>query len=292
MTGPAAPAALPRHEHLPAPPVSRRADIPPVTRPQPHPPGARRTVQARELHSTAGRHVGIDRQRAGPYDGHGRQHPPWIPSRVRPKRGEKGSLTFQWTGPLNPRPAGAAGAGITAKEHGRTPADDAQEIRPSTSGRPDIRSQELGPQRRLRTRRRRYHPWPGYHRVQPGTSRPSLLNWRSRDHGVAAAGSVASRQIQGARRAHHRASWSAGPARRREGRPAGRVRLGHRCSARILAHERPARPGVLELTPPSVRHKYSSGNGYGRTACRGTGRRLVTQPPVGPGVYPMAVIGW
>ena len=59
--------------------------------------------------------------------------PPWIPSRVRPKRGEKGSLTFQWTGPLNPRPAGAAGAGIIAKEHGRTPADDAQEIRPSTA---------------------------------------------------------------------------------------------------------------------------------------------------------------
>jgi hypothetical protein len=31
-------------------------------------------------------------------------------------------------------------------------------------------------QRRLRTRRRRYHPLPGHHRVQPGTSRLSLLN--------------------------------------------------------------------------------------------------------------------
>ncbi len=70
MTDPAQPAALPRHEHLPAPP--RRPDIPPVTRPQPHPPGARRALQPREHHIAAGRHVGIDRQRAGPYDGHGR----------------------------------------------------------------------------------------------------------------------------------------------------------------------------------------------------------------------------
>ena len=46
------------------------------------------------------------------------------------ERGEKGSLTFRWTTKSSPRRA--AGAGIIAKEHGRTPADDAQEIRPST----------------------------------------------------------------------------------------------------------------------------------------------------------------
>ena len=32
-----------------------------------------------------------------------------------------------------------------------------------------LRSQELGPQRRLRTRRRWHHPRPGHHRIQPDT---------------------------------------------------------------------------------------------------------------------------
>jgi len=41
--------------------------------------------------------------------------------------------------------------------------------------REHLRSQELGPQRRPRTRRRRYHPRPSHHRLQPHTSRPSLL---------------------------------------------------------------------------------------------------------------------
>ncbi len=72
MTHPARPAALARHEDPPAPPGC--ADMPPVTRPQHHRPAARRAVQARELHLTAGHHAGIDRQRARPYDGHRRQH--------------------------------------------------------------------------------------------------------------------------------------------------------------------------------------------------------------------------
>lgn len=42
------------------------------------------------------------------------------------------------------------------------------------------------------------------------------------------------------------------------------------------------RAGVTELAPPSVRHDYASGNGYGRTACQAarvsdgiTGQRIV-----------------
>src|SRR5260370_35691247 len=79
----------------------------------------------------AGRDVGTDRQRAGPYDGHGRCHrlgslPASVPNEARRDPSRSG-------GPLNPGPAGAAGGSIIAKEHGRTPAGDAQEIRPSTA---------------------------------------------------------------------------------------------------------------------------------------------------------------
>ncbi len=130
MTHPARPAALPRHEDPPAPP--RCADMPPVTRPQHHRPAARRAVQARELHITAGHHVGIDRQRARPYDGHRRQHrhgslPASVANEARRDPSRSG-------GPPNPRPAVATGGGIIAKEHGRTAAGDAQEVRPSTTG--------------------------------------------------------------------------------------------------------------------------------------------------------------
>ena len=48
------------------------ADMPPVTRPEHQRPGARRAVRPRDLHLPASRHVRIDRQRARPYDGHGR----------------------------------------------------------------------------------------------------------------------------------------------------------------------------------------------------------------------------
>src|SRR5260370_18141149 len=94
----------------------------------------------------AGRDVGTDRQRAGPYDGHGRCHrlgslPASVPNEARRDPSRSG-------GPLNPRPAGATGGSIIAKEHGRTPAGDAQEIRPSTGGGQD-RDGPLGAEGKL-----------------------------------------------------------------------------------------------------------------------------------------------
>ena len=66
----ATPAAQPRHKDLPA--AARRPDMPPVTRPEHQRPGARRAVRTGELHVTPGRHISTGRQRARPYDGHGR----------------------------------------------------------------------------------------------------------------------------------------------------------------------------------------------------------------------------
>jgi len=56
---------------------------------------ARRTIRSRELDVSAASHVGVDGQRAGPYDGHG-VTPPWTPFCVQGQmsRGE-GSLAFR-----------------------------------------------------------------------------------------------------------------------------------------------------------------------------------------------------
>jgi hypothetical protein len=43
-----------------------------VSRPERHRTRARRTIRSRELDVSAASHVGVDGQRAGPYDGHGR----------------------------------------------------------------------------------------------------------------------------------------------------------------------------------------------------------------------------
>ena len=45
-----------------------------VARPEHHRPEARRAIGPRDLDVLAGRRVGVDRQRAGPYDGHRWQH--------------------------------------------------------------------------------------------------------------------------------------------------------------------------------------------------------------------------
>jgi hypothetical protein len=57
-------------------------------------PGARRARRTGELHLPPSRHVRIDRQRAGPYHGHGRHRLGSLP-RPWPNEGEEGSLTFQ-----------------------------------------------------------------------------------------------------------------------------------------------------------------------------------------------------
>lgn len=70
MTHPAGPAPDPGHEDPQADaPVP---DIPPVARPEHHRDSARRAVRTRELHLPAGRRIHTSRQRARPYDGHGR----------------------------------------------------------------------------------------------------------------------------------------------------------------------------------------------------------------------------
>src|SRR6266852_2362662 len=53
----------------------------------------------------------------------------------RPSQTRREGIPHRSGGPLNPGPVGAAGGSIIAKEHGRTPAGDAQEVRPSTEAR-------------------------------------------------------------------------------------------------------------------------------------------------------------
>ena len=92
MAHPARAAAHPGHEDLPA--AARRPDMPPVTGPEHQRPGARRADRARDLHLAASCHISIDRQRARPYDGHGRLTASGSLLAVGAKRGEKGSFTF------------------------------------------------------------------------------------------------------------------------------------------------------------------------------------------------------
>src|SRR5436190_1910797 len=81
-------APQPGHEDPPAP--ARLPDITPVSRPEHQRPGTRRAARPGELHATASRHVGVDRERAGPYDGHGRHRLGSLLA-IGAKRGEEGS---------------------------------------------------------------------------------------------------------------------------------------------------------------------------------------------------------
>ena len=123
---PARRAPQPRHEDLPA--AAPRPDMPPVARPVHQRLAARQAIRARELHLLASSNVRIDRQRARPYDGHGR-HPPWIPPRDRANRRRGGILTSNRNGTILARPKPP---GNIAKERGRRPARDTQIVRPST----------------------------------------------------------------------------------------------------------------------------------------------------------------
>ncbi len=81
--------------------------MPPVTRPEHQRPGARRADRARDLHLPASRHIGIDRQRARPYDGHGRLTASGSLPAIGAKPGEEGSHTFKGDSRILTRPKGA-----------------------------------------------------------------------------------------------------------------------------------------------------------------------------------------
>jgi len=122
-------AAQSRHEDLVA--QTGLAHRSAVSRPERHRTRARRTIRSRELDVSAASHVGVDGQRAGPYDGHGR-YTAWTPSRVQGQmsRGEGSSRS----GTPHPREiVGASANASVVKEHGREPRLHAQEVRPSTA---------------------------------------------------------------------------------------------------------------------------------------------------------------
>ncbi len=92
-------AAGARRSSSTGPPPGHNAGTPTRT------PAARHTTgrPAGELHATASRHVRIDRERAGPYDGHGRHRLGSLLA-VGAKRGEEGSLTFNGDTTILTRP--------------------------------------------------------------------------------------------------------------------------------------------------------------------------------------------
>ena len=110
--------------------AARLADITPVARPEHHRrPGTTGSPDGGILHLPPGRRIRIDRQRAWPYDGHGRLTALGSLLAVGAKRGEEGSITFNGTAKSWPAPAQPA-SNMT-KERGRAPAPDTQEVRPS-----------------------------------------------------------------------------------------------------------------------------------------------------------------
>ena len=131
MAHPARAAPQPGHEDLPA--TARRPDMTPVTRPEHQRPGARRAGRARDLHLAAGRHISIDRQRARPYDGHGRL----TASDPSPRSAQNEARRDPSRSPETGKswPAQRQPGGDIVKEHGQTRGRDAQEIKPSTACR-------------------------------------------------------------------------------------------------------------------------------------------------------------
>ena len=129
MAHPARRAPHPGHEDLPAP--ARRPDVPPVTRPEHQRPGTRRADRARDLHLAASCNIRIDRQRARPYDGHGRL----TASDPSPRSAQNEARRDPSRSPKTGKswPAQRQPGGDIVKEHGQTRSRDAQEIKPSTA---------------------------------------------------------------------------------------------------------------------------------------------------------------
>src|SRR5258707_3854223 len=94
----------------------------PVPRPEHQRPRARRAVRTGELHVTAGRHIGVDRKRARPYDGHQATHRLGSLPAIGAKRGEEGSFTFQ-TGQQDPGPPAGSQAATSSKSTAGHPAE-------------------------------------------------------------------------------------------------------------------------------------------------------------------------
>src|ERR1019366_5718825 len=101
-----------------------------LARPEHQRPGARRAIRTRELHLAAGRHIRTGRKRARPYDGHGR-HTASDPF-SRSAQNEARRDPSRSGGRLKSCPARDREPADIAKEDGRAPDSDAQEIRPST----------------------------------------------------------------------------------------------------------------------------------------------------------------
>ena len=131
MSHPARAAAQPRHEHLPAP--ARRPDIPPVTRPEHQRPGARRAGRAGDRNITARPHIGIDRQRARPYDGQRATHRlgSLLAHRDQTRRG---GIPHIQRGRQNPGPHAGSQAATSSKSTAGHRPRIAQEVKPSTGG--------------------------------------------------------------------------------------------------------------------------------------------------------------
>ena len=128
MAHPAPRTPQPRHEDLPA--AARRPHITPVTRPEHQRPRARRAPRARELHPPASGNVGIDRQRARPYHGHGDTASDPSPRRGQTTAGRDPSRSTRTAKSWPPHTG--PGSNI-AKEHDRRPGQDAQIVRPLTT---------------------------------------------------------------------------------------------------------------------------------------------------------------
>ena len=176
MAHPARAAPHPGHEDLPAP--ARRPDMPPVTRPEHQRPGARRADRTGDLHLAASRHIRIDRQRARPYDGHGRltasdPSPRSASNEARRDPSRSPKTGKSWPAQRQP------GGGIV-KEHGQTRGRDAQEIRPSTA-RPDRRcgAEDHWPIRGIAGQRSSTQLW-----HPTGTAAVSRRAWRNGGRGI------------------------------------------------------------------------------------------------------------
>jgi hypothetical protein len=95
--------------------------------------GKTRLIEFGRFAAAASRHIGIDRQRARPYDGHGRltaSDPSPRSAQNEARRDPSHSPKTRKSWPAQRQPGGDI-----VKEHGPTRGRDAQEIKPSTPAR-------------------------------------------------------------------------------------------------------------------------------------------------------------
>src|SRR6202035_4856755 len=97
---------------------------------------------AGDLHLAASRHISIDRQRARPYDGHGRL----TASDPSPRSAQNEARRDPSRSPKTGKswPAQRQPGGDIVKEHGQTRGRDAQEIKPSTHAAAAVRGRSTG----------------------------------------------------------------------------------------------------------------------------------------------------